>query len=338
MADTHGPAQSPKSHTRQASARSGVTSVCVIIPTFRRCEGLQTALMSVRAQAGLEAVNLSIIVCDNSPEASARTQVAAFTTLADFPVHYIHEPATGVANARNSAVAACTAQLIAFLDDDEEAPPQWLSKLLATQHRFKADVVFGPVTARLPAPDVAHDGYMERFFSRFGPERSGILTHYYGCGNSLIRRDRLPTDQAPFSVAHNNMGGEDDQLFNSLMVGGAVMAWAADAPVFEDVPARRATLAYTLRRAFAYGQGPSYTAARMHRPFVSLAWMVQGSLQAVLFGLWGVGLSLIRSPKAAARLDKAARGLGKLLWFPPFKIGFYGTALLKTKRTKKKHS
>ncbi len=338
MADTHGHAPSPKSHTGQSSARSLATSVCVIIPTFRRCEGLQTALMSVRAQTGLESVTLSVIVCDNSPEASARTQVAAFAALANFPVQYIHEPATGVANARNSAVAACTTQLIAFLDDDEEAPAHWLSKLLATQQRFKADVVFGPVTARLPKPDLTHDGYLERFFSRFGPERSGILTHYYGCGNSLIRRDRLPTEQAPFSVAHNNMGGEDDQLFNSLMVGGAVMAWAADAPVFEDVPTKRASLKYTLRRAFAYGQGPSYTAAQMHRPFVSLAWMIQGSLQAILFGLWGTGLSLVRHPSSAARLDKAARGLGKLLWFPPFKIGFYGTALLKTKHTKKKHS
>jgi hypothetical protein len=109
------------------------------------------------------------------------------------------------------------------------------------------------------------------------------------------------------------------------------MAWAAHAPVFEDVPDRRATLDYTLRRAFAYGQGPSWTAWLNKKPAVAVAWMAQGVAQAVVFGLWALALLALGSAKAAPRLDKAARGLGKVLWFPPFKIAFYGTALLKPK-------
>ncbi len=311
----------------QGKIADQAASVCVIIPTFRRPKGLATAMASVAAQGY---TRLSLIVCDNSPEASAQAQVTAFAETAAFPVIYIHEPKTGVANARNSAVAACTADFVAFLDDDEEAPIGWLNRLVAVQTQFDADVVFGPVTARLPAPDTAYDGYLERFFSRFGPDVSQRLTSYYGCGNSLIRRTCFPQDE-PFSVAHNTMGGEDDQLFNALMVGGAVIAWAADAPVFEDVPAGRAQLSYTLKRAFAYGQGPSYTAAKMRKPFTMLAWMTQGLAQGVIFGVWGLALLAFKNPNSARRLDKAARGFGKVLWFPPFKIGFYGTALLKAK-------
>jgi glycosyltransferase involved in cell wall biosynthesis len=40
--------------------------------------------------------------------------------------------------------------LIAFLDDDEEASPGWLAALIETQRRYDADVVFGPVRARAP--------------------------------------------------------------------------------------------------------------------------------------------------------------------------------------------
>ena len=174
------------------------------------------------------------------------------------------------------------------------------------------------------------DSYFNAFFSRDGAGHDERLSVYYGCGNSLIRRACLPAVE-PFSVAQNNMGGEDDQLFNGLLKQGAVMAWAASAPVFEDVPAHRATLAYTLRRAFAYGQGPSYTAALNGKPLICAAWMTQGVAQTLVFGLWGVALLAVGSGAAATKLDKAARGLGKLLWFQPFKIGFYGTALLKTK-------
>ncbi len=307
--------------------------VSVIIPTFRRAEGLCRALASVAAQTPVAGVQVDIIVCDNSPEASAREQVIAFGVDSPLTVTFVHEASPGVANARNSAVGACFADFIAFLDDDEEAPRDWLTSLLATQAAFKADVVFGPVTARLnTAATSRFDPYFNTFFSRRGADTDERLACYYGCGNSLIRRAAMPAHE-PFSVIQNNMGGEDDQLFNGLLKQGAVMAWAASAPVFEDVPAARATLDYTLRRAFAYGQGPSYTAALNGKPLICAAWMAQGVAQALLFGLWGSALLVVGSGTAAAKLDKAARGLGKLLWFEPFKIGFYGTALLKTKKS-----
>ncbi len=303
--------------------------VSVIIPTFRRAEGLGRALASVTALTPVAGAKVDIIVCDNSPEASARAQVIAFGIDSPLTVTFVHEPSPGVANARNSAVAACFADFIAFLDDDEEAPADWLKALLATQAAFDADVVFGPVTARLGTPAASKfDAYFNAFFSRRGAGQDEQLNCYYGCGNSLIRRARLPAIE-PFSVVQNDMGGEDDRLFHGLLAKGAVMAWAAGAPVFEDVPPSRATLDYTLRRAFAYGQGPSYTAALGHKPVTCAAWMAQGVGQMLAFGLWGGALLVLGSGDAAPKLDKAARGFGKLLWFPPFKIGFYGTALLK---------
>ena len=107
------------------------------------------------------------------------------------------------------------------------------------------------------------------------------------------------------------------------------MAWSAEATVFEDVPPSRSTLNYTLRRAFAYGQGPSFSAALGHKPLTCIGWMLQGVVQGVLFSVIGGALYLMGSRDSAPRLDKAARGFGKLMWFPPFKIGFYGQALLR---------
>jgi succinoglycan biosynthesis protein ExoM len=310
------------------SAAAIARSVSVVIPTFRRPQGLVLAMNSVVAQLGLDDISLSMIVCDNSPEASARAQVAAFAASAPIAVTYVHEPKTGVANARNSAVAAAYTDFIAFLDDDEEAPPTWLSALLETQTRFDADVVFGPVSARLMADSVQYPHYFEAFFSRKGPDVSQTIDGYYGCGNSLIRRAVMPANR-PFCVEHNDMGGEDDKLFYGLQAKGARMAWSAEATVFEDVPASRSTLSYTLRRAFAFGQGPSFSAALGHKPLTCAGWMLQGAVQGLLFFVIGGAMYLMGKSESAARLDKAARGFGKLMWFPPFKIGFYGQALLR---------
>jgi succinoglycan biosynthesis protein ExoM len=303
--------------------------ISVIIPTFRRPEGLKRAVTSVIAQTGLKALNIELIVCDNSPEGSARKIVKPFSDTAPFRVIYVHEPDPGVANARNAAVVVARGDFIAFLDDDEEAPKGWLKSLVATQKAFSADVVFGPVKARLEGKNIKFAPYLSRFFSRNGPAESGLIRAYYGCGNSLIRRKYLNRGMPPFAVERNQIGGEDDELFAKLKQEGRSFAWAADAFVYEDVSPARARLGYTLKRAFAFGQGPSYTAFQQGKPHVALGWMAQGVLQATGFGLWGGLLSLFKSPSSAEALDKAARGVGKVLWFPPFKLGFYGRALLR---------
>ncbi|MFT3996172.1 MAG: glycosyltransferase family 2 protein [Asticcacaulis sp.] len=302
-------------------------SLSVIIPTFRRPDGLRTALNSVFAQTGLDRP-VQIIVCDNDPKGSARALVAELTPGAGQTLTYLHEPSPGVANARNTAVRAATGDVILFLDDDEEAPQDWAKTLLETQAAFDADVVFGPVTARLKTADVRFRPYFEAFFSRFGPKDSGLIPDYYGCGNSLIRRKHLSGDE-PFDTGRNNCGGEDDKLFYDLKQQGARMAWSASAFVWEDVPESRATLSYTLPRAFAYGQGPSTSAmaSTPKKPLTCAYWMLNGLVQAAVFGVAGAGLYAGGASSAARILDKAARGAGKLIWF--HKLGFYGTALLR---------
>jgi len=309
-------------------------AVSLIIPTFRRPDGLKRALGSVFIQTDTGAP-VQIIVCDNSPEGSARALVEGLTpqTEANQTLIYLHEPRPGVANARNTAVKAAEAPLILFLDDDEEAPEGWVARMLAAQKTYDADVVFGPVTARLNGGETKFRAYFEAFFSRFGPAESGPIPDYYGCGNSLIRRTHLSGD-TPFDINRNNCGGEDDKLFYALKHAGARMVWAADAFVWEDVPASRATLGYTLPRAFAYGQGPSTSAmaGTPKKPLVCAYWMLNGLVQATVFGLAGLALYAIGAQAAARTLDKAARGAGKLIWF--HKIGFYGTALLEPRARK----
>ena len=299
--------------------------VSIIIPTQRRPEQLETAAKSALAQAGVDPDQVELIIADNDAVPSARSLTVRLAQRAAFPVVYVHEPRAGVANVRNAAVACARGELIAFLDDDQEAPAGWLAALLAARKRLDADVVFGPVKARAPRAPAAHRPYLEWFFSREGPAQEQVLDHYYGCGDSLLRRASLPCDP-PFSTLRNFIGGEDDMLFGVMQKAGARFGWAPDAFVYEDPAPERQTLNYALARAFAYGQGPtSHCAAQGPPDRAGVArWMAIGLGQAAVYGLLAGLQWLVRAPGRALTLDRAARGLGKTLWWGPFKIHFYG--------------
>ena len=300
-------------------------AVSIVIPTRGRPDPLATALASALAQTGVSGA-FEVVVVDNDTRPTARDGVMTQAATAAVPVIYVHEPRPGVAHARNSGIAAAGAPLIAFLDDDEEAPPHWLSSLMQVGADTGADVVFGPVRGRAPASVGRHRAYLERFFSRLGPETSGVIPNYYGCGNSLIRRAAFPDPAQPFDPIRNLIGGEDDLLFGRMQAAGARFAWAAEAWVHEDPVPSRLNLKYALARAFAYGQGPSSHCAAQTPPNWPgvIGWMGVGVVQTVIHGVPGVVKYLIGAPGAADSLDRAARGLGKTFWGGPMKIAFYG--------------
>ncbi len=301
-------------------------SVSLAIATQRRPEGLAKAARSTFRQVGVELSKLELVIVDNDAVPSARPVVEALAAEAPFPLRYVHEPAAGVANARNAALAAAAGELIAFLDDDEEAAPGWLAALIDAQRRFCADAVFGPVRARAPAGIARHREYLERFFSREGPDAAGVIAHFYGCGDSLILRAALPHPTMPFSADRNETGGEDDHLFGVMQRAGARFAWAPDALVFEDPVPARLTLSYALARAFAYGQGPTYGCATADPPdWPGVArFMAKGAIQAGVFGLVAGWQWLTGAPHRAFALDRAIRGAGKVLFAGPFAMKFYG--------------
>ena len=298
--------------------------VAVVIPTMRRLDSLTRALRSVFAQKDVAARLREIVVVDNDPEASSRETVEALRPEAPAPLIWVHAPRPGVATARNTGLAATSAPLIAFLDDDEAASTGWLAALLSAQEASGADAVFGPIRGRVPEGTGWTTPYLERFFGRQGPDRDGVLDHPHGCGNSLlVRATALPGDQ-PFHVGSDQIGGEDDVLFAALEARGGRFGWAADAWVDEFAPPHRATLRYALTRAFAYGQGPSQTAAEAKNWPGVARWMAVGAAQMAVWGATTLALSLIRHPRRADMADRTARGLGKILWMKGFEPQFYG--------------
>lgn len=298
-----------------------MTKVSVIIPTFRRPDSFLRAAQSVLAQRDF--ADFELIAVDNSPEGSALPAFELLSREVSVPFRWTHAPTPGVAQARNAALMLAQGDLVAWLDDDEEAEPGWLAALVATRHATGAQSVFGPVIAR--APDGARfASFGERIYARSGPLTSGVTSQSYGIGNSLQPRS-LFDGAAPFDTDTDQTGGEDDRLFASLREAGAIFAWAADARVIEHLGQERVRIRHGLKRAFAYGQGPCENAWEQ-RDYLTLArHMLIGAGQVIVFSAASAIVVAGSTPHALALLDRAARGAGKVFWF--LEQRFYGEAL-----------
>jgi succinoglycan biosynthesis protein ExoM len=303
--------------------------VTVIIPTFHRPAGAMAAVRSVFEQVG--APSFEVLLVDNDGGQSCAPIAAHLEREANVPFRYAVEGSAGVANARNTAVGLAKGTFIAFLDDDEVAKPNWLADLVKVQQQTNADVVFGPIEARLPEAAAQPRSYFQLFFSRHLEGESRLIDKPYGCGNSLLKRETVLKGATPFNPSTNETGGEDDLLWHDVRSWGGTFAWAKDAWVYEDVPESRASWAYLTKRAFAYGHNTtSQWYESNERSYVQVAYsMARGTLQALLMAPISLLLWVIRHEKRAWAFDKMMRGLGKVLWFGPFKVGFYGAAAQK---------
>lgn len=92
--------------------------------TSNRPQELRRALVSLVRQTPPPA---EILVIDNAP-VDGRTRELVER---EFPeVRYQEEPMPGLGFARNRALSAALGDVVAFLDDDAEAPPGWAAALL----------------------------------------------------------------------------------------------------------------------------------------------------------------------------------------------------------------
>jgi GT2 family glycosyltransferase len=93
------------------------------ICTFRRYALLDEAVASLAAQT----LPVEILVVDNAPGSPGSAEAKARHA---GRVRWIEEPVPGLSRARNAALAAASAPVLAYLDDDARAAPGWAEGFL----------------------------------------------------------------------------------------------------------------------------------------------------------------------------------------------------------------
>jgi GT2 family glycosyltransferase len=227
---------------RSPGLEAGAIEIVVTVPTFRRPKQLLDTLASLQHQETSR--RFAVIVIEN--EADAREGVLAAAPLFETgelagAVIVAHE--RGNCSAYNAGWETALATFpgfthIAVIDDDEIADPCWLERMAAAAGKHKADIVGGP-----QVPVFQGGGTDDRrSHPVFAPpyRQSGPVEALYSSGNLLISRSVLIAMGPPFlDLAFNFMGGGDSDFLSRAVQRGFRLAWCAEAPVYETVPARR---------------------------------------------------------------------------------------------------
>jgi GT2 family glycosyltransferase len=236
---------------------SPANDISVIICTYSegRWDGLMSSVGSVQQQT-LPPKEI-IIVIDHNPRLLKKVeeQVSGVLVVENSEVR-------GLSGARNSGIAVAQGKVIAFLDDDAIAMPDWLKSL---SESFSDAQMLGCGGAVVPLwLEEAPEWFPEEFYWVVGctyrgmPQSVGSMRNPIGA-NMCFRREVFESIGGFRSgigrIGRRPLGGEETELCLRIR-----QYWAEDrlmyqpgAKVLHRVPSDRASLGYFCERCFGEG-------------------------------------------------------------------------------------
>jgi glycosyltransferase involved in cell wall biosynthesis len=123
----------------------------VIVPTYNRLAGVRRVLAQLDRQT-LAPVRYDAVVIDDGSSLDIRSELSP----ADygFPLQIVRQPNAGPAAARQLGARSTTGDVLVFVDDDVELPPQFLAVHLAAHGADERLVVIGRLGAESAARGV----------------------------------------------------------------------------------------------------------------------------------------------------------------------------------------
>lgn len=291
--------------------------VSVCIATYRRPERLRAVIDDLARQRRPPD---QIVIVDNDSAGSAQPIVERLRSdHSAMRIDYAIQPARNIAQTRNLTVALADGNWLAFIDDDERAPEDWLQQLLLAAERYSADGILAPVEPQVP-PDAPPWIRRGRFYD-FPRLPSGAIVplNRMRFGNVLLRGERLRAEPGPFDPSYGLSTGEDGDLLVRLVHKGARIIWCDEAIVWEPIEPKRLSLRWLMMRALSGGQ--EFARQTVNGKYGPIDWrgralffcrsMLQLMVAAVLVLLsWPAGRH-----RAAQWLITASANLGKLSVF-----------------------
>ena len=266
--------------------------ISAIIATRNRASYLRKAVESLVHQT-LDPDLYEIIVVDNGSQDNTKQVVEEFAFVPN--LHYFFEPVPGCSRARNTGWRNAQGQIIAFMDDDAIAHPEWLARYIEAFDHYGASVgsIGGKVELiwEVPKPDWLSTRLL------------GILSVYHYSDAMVV----LDTDQwlsicnlaYPIEVLKKANGLREDlgRQGNNLRAGaenflrqqtdewGLITVYHPDILVQHHIPLSRLTKKWFKNAAF---------------------W--QGKSDAIM---------LYPAGKSSALKEKLILGMKKILWMIP---------------------
>lgn len=288
-----------------------MSEIVVAIPTFKRPVALARLLAALESLETDHA--LIVVVADNDADGRGGYDLCrSLCAHYRWPLDPVIAEDRGIAQVRNvlvrRALSYPDARFVAMIDDDEWPSPEWLTQLLCVQAETGADVVEGSILFQ------GGQGEASGFDGVSDIRRpTGLVPMLEGAGNILITRECLERLGSPwFDPAFALTGGEDRDFFERVKASGGCFAWADEGLAYTQVPERRHSLSWLLRRAYGIGNSEMHIFLK-YRPTVAARLGEYAKVAAALVVAPLAGIVLALSPvRAADAWRRFFRNAGKL--------------------------
>jgi glycosyltransferase involved in cell wall biosynthesis len=246
----------------------------VAICTWNRARLLARTLEGLAGAAPPEAPWEALVVDNGSADDTAGVLDRFASRL---PLRRVLEPALGLSNARNAAVAVASGDYIVWTDDDVLVDPGWLQAYEAAIRRWPDAAVFGgPIRPQFEGTPPAWllavwtrvaDAFAVRDFGERPIPFDAEWTVPYGANFVVRAREqrRFPYDPDLGRRGRSGTLGEETAVVRAILSEGAAGWWVPDATVSHWVPKDRQTVAY-LRQYFALVGRTGPAPGEAHRP------------------------------------------------------------------------
>lgn len=288
--------------------------ISVCIPTHRRNEQLRALLQDLRDQ---QLQPFDVVVVDNDAAGGARHVVDAFRDAGcPFQLTYAVQPERSIPLTRNMTVHLATGEWLAFVDDDERAPADWLRMLLDCALANAADGVLAPVEPRVPESAPAWIRRGNFYDWPRVPTGTVVPRKHLRYGNLMLRAAPVHRLPGPFDPRFALSAGEDVDMLVRFIQQGAKLVWCDEAAVWEPVEARRLSLRWLLMRGYSGGQ--SFARIKLDgtlgkiSPVMRVLLPFQWTLQLIASLLAAAVVLPLGRHRAVAWLIKAWANVGKL--------------------------
>ncbi len=203
-----------------------------------------------------------LLIIDNACSSATIELCASISHDFKIPLRYFAEPQRGISQARNRAVAEALlggADLIAFIDDDDQPRENWLRALVSNHLETRADIVFGCWVFGPEVPDWARNSSLfKSLLHPGGSQKTGDygLPRMASTCNVLVGRKILEkiSRQGPvFGERFSHSGGEDNDFFIRALQAGAKLESEEDSIIIRYHEPGRFTVSGLLQRGFKNG-------------------------------------------------------------------------------------
>jgi len=239
--------------------------VSVVIATYNRCHLLEDAIKSLLCKQAPGPTSFEVLVVDNNSTDRTKQLVHSMIDPAAGRLRYLFEPKQGVSFARNLGISSCSAPIVAFLDDDVRATPEWVSTIQRVfQDHPDIDFVGGRVLPDWPlAPPawLTPEHWMPLALLDYGslPINIDLLSPVGLISANCAIRKHVLANRGGFAPdlqrVRDGIGSmEDQELFNRLLQAGARGLYWPALQVKAVTAPERLTRAYHRRWHFAHGR------------------------------------------------------------------------------------